>query len=157
MGNKLYKFEIDAGTVNKINSLLLPLDSKKGAGFRIEKAWISVRDLDAIVATDAIGFQLTSNVDKKGGDLTDFEELHSQYEIYTECYDFHLAEAAIVDLIDPQIVMPLRDIIGTILDCSEKNYANAIITGQDGALPMQVKFLGQYVNKGQDDFKYNVF
>lgn len=156
MANKLYKFEIDAGTVNKISTLLLPLDPHKGKGFRIEKMWISVRDLDAIAAADQIGIQFAT-VDGKGGDPTDFEQIDSQYEIFTKLFDFHLAEAALTNLIDPQIEMEIDGIEGTFLDCSDKNYAAAVITGQDGELPMQVKILGGYVNKMPDDFKFNTF
>ena len=105
MGNRLYKFEIDApATVNKTKSYLLPLDKNKGLAFRIEKMWIAVASLDAIAAADQIGIQFGK---LERNEETTFYSIDSEYEIFTKVFDFHLAEAALTNLFDPQVEMEI--------------------------------------------------
>lgn len=156
MGNKLYKFAIDApATVNKTKSYLLPLNKNDGEGFRIEKMWIQSPDLDAIAATDRIIVQFSTLA--RNEETTVFEII-SEYEIFTHVFDFHLAEAAIESLVDPTVCMEVPDVVGTIFDCGKKNYITHLQTGQDGAIDLNVKILGQYIGKGEiEDWNYNVF
>ena len=127
MTNKLYKLTIDApATLNKVKSLLMALDKSLGQSFRIEKLWISVPALDAIAAADLIGFQISKLSQNENAALYDID---SEYEIFTKVFTFHLAEAAITSLLTPDVEMEVPGIAGTLLDCSEKNYLNALVTG----------------------------
>ena len=156
MTNKIYKLTIDVpATLNKVKSLLMALDKSLGQMFRIEKCWISVPALDAIAATDSVGFQLSKLSQNENAALYDID---SEYEIFTKIFDFHLGEAALTNLSDPNIEVEIPGIAGTLLNCSEKNYLNSLCLGQAAATAsMHVKILGQYVRTDVDDWNFNKF
>jgi len=154
MTNRLYKFLIDApATAEKCKSLLMALDKNQGPMFRIEKAWIQAKEMDAIVATDQLGFQISLQSQNENAALLDID---SEYEIFTRVWDFHLAEAAITTLDDPNTCMEIDGIAGTLLECNKKNYLTAIQIGAGAAdQTTRVKILGQYVSTNVDDWNYN--
>lgn len=155
MTNKLYKLAIDApATLNKAKSLLMALDKDDGKMFRIEKMWISIV-LDAIAAADEVTFQISK---LSQNEQTTLYALDSEYEIFTKKWDFHLAEAAITNTIDPTVEMEIEGIAGTLLDCAEKNYLTVLALGQTGATAAsKVKILGQYVRTEIEDWNFNKF
>lgn len=155
MTNSLFKFSIGAApTVNQAATLEIIPDSKKGNMFRIEGGHIAVPDLDAIAATDQIQFQIATQDQNDAAALYD---IASQYEVYTECYDFHLAEAAITQLDDPTKKLELRKIEGTLLESGKRYYLTSLITGQDGAIGMKVCLFGHYVATEVDDWHNSKF
>lgn len=157
MADKLYPFVIDAPTtVNKSKSLQLPLDKNSGDSFRINRLFIEVPDLDAIAATDEVGVMLSTSQHNEQSSL--LEAGLNNGLIMKENLDFHLAEAAITSLIDlNNSLTELRNFRGVFLDTSIKNYITHLITGQDGAIDMNVVIEGGYTSKDKEDWHYNTF
>lgn len=147
----MYKFDLDAApTVNEVGSTKITLDTTKGSSFYIEKLWIAVPNLDAIAATDQIGFQLST---KNQNDEAALYDIESEYEIMTEFFDFHLAEAALTNLKDPTKEVECQNFRG--VQVPREFYMNHLITGQDGAIGMKVKIKGNYMNKALDADYHN--
>lgn len=155
MTNKLYKWTLSVPpTLNEVCSLEIVPPSDEGAMFRIEKGWIAAV-MDAIVATDSLQFQIST---KSQHDNASLYGISSEFEVYTECYDFHLAEAAITSLDDPTKKIKLRDIEGTLLEAGKKYYLNVLVTGQAGATAAsEVVFLGHMVGTKVDTWYDNSF
>lgn len=154
MAFKIYKFEIEAPTTaTKVKGFPLPLDTSKGNTFRIKKAWVNYDGAAAIAAADQMGIQIHyGNRDEQAA----FLDLNSENEIFTDLYDFHLAEAALTELYDPLVCLPIRDIEGTRLETNKKNIISQLVTGTVGgtAKKMFVKLLAQYEN-AQDPSNWN--
>lgn len=157
MANKIYPFQIDPPTtVNKTKSLQLPLDKTSGPAFRIERLFIEVPDLDAITATSVVAVMISTIIHNEETALLDIgeKELIMKQTLY-----FHLAEATLtevkVNLNDN--MFELENFRGVFLDVSVKNYITSLITGQDGAIAMNVAIEGQYVSKEKGDWNYNLF
>jgi hypothetical protein len=147
----LYKFELSASpTVNKVGSTEFKLSPTKGASFYIEKLWIAVPDLDAIVATDQIAFQISTK-DQNGADA--LYDIESEYEIATEFIDFHLAEGSLTTLKDPTKEFELVNFRGVQLP--KAFYFNHLITGQDGAIGCYIKIKGNYSSVVLDSDAHN--
>lgn len=147
----LFKLKVDADTVNKVQSLLIPLDPKKGQGFRISRAWIQ-HNLDAIAAADRMVFNIATQK-KAGLDVSDLPDINSEYNIFTKPYDFHLAEAAITNLEDPTVSLEIDGIDGVYLQCNENNYINFIAEGQAAAKDLFVCFYASYTDSGNPEYK----
>lgn len=154
MTNKLYKFLIDAPTTaEKCKSLLLPLDKGMGSMFRIEKMWIQGKEMDAMIAGDLIGIQVSLQSQNENAALLDID---SEYEIFTYVWKIHLAEATNPGFDDPNKCLEVPGIEGTLLECNKKNYLTAIQIGAGAAdQTTRVKILGQYVSSNVDDWNYN--
>lgn len=157
MADKLYPFTIDAPTtLNKTKSLLLPLDKQKGKSFRINRLFIEVPDLDAIAAADTVGVMASTVEHNEQATL--LEAGLNNGLIMKQTLDFHLAEAAITQLINlVDDLVELKNFRGTFLDTSVKNYLTHLITGQDGAIDMNIVIEGGYTSKDKDDWQYNTF
>ena len=158
MTNKLFKFSIDPPTtLNTGKSLLLALDKLKGAMFRIEKMWVQVDPLDAMIAKDGIVIQL-STMSQNEVAVGALLNLDSEYEIFTYSWMLHLAEATNPGFDDPAVGIEVKGIEGTLLECNKKNYITSQVAGQAGATAITyIKILGQYVSADVDDWNYNVF
>jgi hypothetical protein len=160
MTNKLFKFELDApGTADDVESLELTLDRSKGPAFRIEKAWISFQNRDAVAAGDTVGLQIST---KSRDDLTTLYDIASEYEVFTwaEISSLLGTNGPEMREHDISVAYPIPGIEGTILRAGTKYYLNLICTGQDGAdVTAKVKILGQYVKKisadDLNDWHYN--
>lgn len=151
---KLFKRKIDAATVNVVQSELIQLSSKDGYGFRFQDMWIAIPDLDAIVAGDDVQFQIST--ESQAGNAALYE-INSEKEVFTwsvEHIDYGTAGVAIKESIRKSLYVP--EIDGVMLDLSLQYYLNVLITGQDGAVPVYLKFQGNPVDQGYDDYHYHV-
>lgn len=157
MADKLYPFVVDApATVNKSKSLLLPLDKALGSSFRINRLFIETPELDAIAATDVVGVMLSKV--EHNEQTTFLESGQNNGLIMKESLDFHLAEAAITNLLNLNDGMvELKNFRGVFLETNQKNYITHLITGQDGAINMNITIEGGYTKPSKEDWNYNTF
>lgn len=151
MADKMYPIVIDAPTtVNKTKSYQLPLNVNEGKSFRINRLFIQSPDLDAIAAADQIGIMLSKVAHNE---QTSFLECISNEYIMSQILDFHLAEAALTGLDDPNNgLVELTNFRGVFLNCSIANYITQLQTGQDGAIDMNVLIEGGYTSKDKSDY-----
>ncbi|KKM75435.1 hypothetical protein LCGC14_1390230 [marine sediment metagenome] len=154
---KLYPFIIDAPTtVNKTQSLLLPLDKSRGKSFRINRLFIEVPALDVIAAADTIRIMLSTIEHKEQTSLLTSGTKNGL--IMKESIDFHLAEVALTSLVDFNFgLVELKNFREIFLDVSVKNYITHLISGQDGAIACNVVIEGNYTGADKDDYEFNTF
>jgi hypothetical protein len=144
MSNKQLKFKIDApATQNKVKSMDFTLDESKGNAFRIEKIQICIPDLDAVVSTDSWTFQISTQDQNENAALYDIE---SEYEILTIGEGWQFTADDPLDLTVKYAGKWFTKEVEGIFITANKFYLNQLILGQDGAIVMYVKVIGQYVN-----------
>lgn len=150
MVNARFKFDLEApATVNKVKSTEWTPDPKKGENFRIERGNIAIPDLDAIATGDTIGFSIST---QSYNELAAFPTISSEYEVYTWQKEHIFTQNDQGWGENPKIKMELdKDISGVLLKSGKKYFLNHLITGQDGAIGMELNLFGQYVDKPDDD------
>ena len=146
-----YKFELDVpSTLNKVHSKPINLTTSKGNSFYVEKLWIAAV-MDAIAAADQLILQFSTKSQNGEAAVYDIE---SEYEIMTECLDYHLAEAAITNLKDPTIEVELVNFRDLMLP--KEFYMNLLVLGQAGATASaSIKIKGNYMDKTLDPDYHN--
>lgn len=148
MGNKLYKFTIEAPSVaDQTKSREIKLDASKGKAFRISKLWVSWVLLDALATGDKQGIQFAT-VERNGE--TSLLNIDDKDEIFTwqQAWNVLGTNGPTVNYQDPNKCVEIPGVDGIMLEVDNRNYMISLATGQDGAdVVTYVKILGTYVGK----------